>query len=99
MGSQGEDMAQRVKATKASSAPDEMASTPLPRIFVRIPAYRDPETLPTVERLFERADHPERVSVGVCWQYGPDEGPLPVPIRFGILFAEGHRAQTELADL
>lgn len=49
------------------------------RIFVRIPAYRDPEVLETIARLFERADHPERVSVGVCWQYADDEGPLELP--------------------
>ncbi len=40
-----------------------------PRIFVNIPAYRDAETARTVEDLFAQATHPERVFVGICWQY------------------------------
>lgn len=73
-------MARRVKAGPRPA--DDGLDLDAARIFVRIPAYRDPETLPTLERLFERAERPERITVGVCWQYGPDEGPLPVPIRY-----------------
>ncbi len=41
------------------------------RIFVQIASYRDPECHPTIRDLFEKAAHPERVSVGICWQYDP----------------------------
>ncbi|MDQ6684524.1 MAG: 2OG-Fe(II) oxygenase, partial [Pseudomonadota bacterium] len=40
-----------------------------PRIFVFIPAYRDGETAPTVDDMFAKATHPERIFAGVCWQY------------------------------
>jgi len=41
----------------------------LPRIFVSVVSYRDPEAVHTLEDLFEKAAHPERVFVGVVWQY------------------------------
>jgi hypothetical protein len=40
-----------------------------PRIFVSVVSYRDPEAVHTLEDLFEKAAHPERVFVGVVWQY------------------------------
>jgi len=46
-----------------------------PRIFVRIAAYRDPECEWTVRDVFRKAAEPERVFVGVCWQYQPREDP------------------------
>ena len=42
------------------------------RIFVQIASYRDPECHATVRDLFEKAKHPERVNVGICWQYDPE---------------------------
>jgi hypothetical protein len=44
-----------------------------PRIFVHIPSYRDRECQWTVKDLFEKARHPERVFVGICWQSLPEE--------------------------
>ena len=41
------------------------------RIFVQIPSYRDPELQPTLEDLFATAEHPERLSVGLCLQIDP----------------------------
>jgi len=41
-------------------------------IFVQIPAYRDPELVPTLVDLIEKAQAPRRLRVGVCWQH--DEG-------------------------
>lgn len=41
------------------------------RIFVQIPSYRDRECQWTVKDLFEKARHPERVFVGICWQFDP----------------------------
>lgn len=45
----------------------------LPRIFVQIASYRDSECQWTVRDLFEKAAHPERITVGICWQYMPGE--------------------------
>ncbi|MEO1720888.1 MAG: GlcNAc-transferase family protein [Pseudomonadota bacterium] len=39
------------------------------RIFVQIPSYRDRECQHTIRDLFAKASFPERVFVGVCWQY------------------------------
>ncbi|WP_170942151.1 GlcNAc-transferase family protein [Noviherbaspirillum denitrificans] len=46
-------------------------STSLPTIFVSIASYRDPDCQNTVRDLFEKAAHPERVFIGICWQYVP----------------------------
>ena len=45
----------------------------LPRIFVQIAAYRDAECQWTVRDLFKQATHPNRIMVGICWQYHPEE--------------------------
>ncbi len=56
-----------------------------PRIFVQIASYRDPECQHTVKDLFDKATHPERISVGICWQYVKEEDaicfevPYPYP--------------------
>ena len=50
-----------------------MTAPSLPRIFVQIVAYRDPECHATITDLFEQATHPERIHVGVCWQYDAAE--------------------------
>lgn len=48
-------------------------------IFVQIPSYRDPQTLPTILDALDKARYPERISIGLCWQYmpGADEPMLP----------------------
>ncbi len=45
---------------------------PQPTIFVSIASYRDPECLKTVLDLFAKADHPNRVFVGVYEQNDPE---------------------------
>jgi len=49
-----------------------MASS-VPRIFVSIAAYRDPECQWTIKDLFEKAYLPDRVNVGICWQVLPED--------------------------
>ncbi|CAA7619556.1 GlcNAc-transferase family protein [Magnetospirillum sp. UT-4] len=44
-----------------------------PRIFVNIASYRDTECQHTVRDLFSKAKHPDRVFVGICWQFIPGE--------------------------
>jgi len=39
------------------------------KIFVHLPAYRDPELLPTIESALKNAAHPERLIFGVCHQF------------------------------
>lgn len=57
----------------------------LPTIFVSIASYRDPECQHTIAHLYAQAAHPERVFVGVCWQFDPKldkecfEVPAPRP--------------------
>jgi len=50
-----------------------------PAIFVQIPAYRDPEILSTIEDAVNKAEFPDRLHFGVCWQYsdGVDNKFLP----------------------
>jgi Glycosyltransferase (GlcNAc) len=45
-------------------------------IFVSIAAYRDPELLPTIEDCLAKAQWPDRLRFGICWQHGPEEVPL-----------------------
>ncbi len=44
-----------------------------PTIFVSIASYRDPDCQNTVRDLFEKAARPERVFIGICWQFVPGE--------------------------
>lgn len=46
---------------------------PADRIFVQIPAYRDPLLGSTLDSLFDEASAPERLRVRVCWQRGRRE--------------------------
>jgi hypothetical protein len=42
------------------------------RIFVNIASYRDTECQWTVRDLFEKAENPDRIFVGICWQFAPE---------------------------
>ena len=44
-----------------------------PRIFVGIASYRDRDCQWTVKDLFAKANHPERIFVGICWQVIAEE--------------------------
>lgn len=44
-----------------------------PSIFVGIASYRDTETQWTLADLFRKATHPDRIVVGICWQFVPGE--------------------------
>lgn len=85
------NMAARKKGRKAKAAA-------LPRIFVQIASYRDPECQHTVKDLFEKAAHPERVFVGICWQFvkGEDdicfEVPYPRPQQVRVHEVDAHES-------
>lgn len=40
-------------------------------IYVQIPAYRDPQLIPTINNLLQTAKYPERLRIGICRQYHP----------------------------
>ena len=52
-------------------------------IFVSIASYRDSECQWTVKDLFEKATFPDRIFVGICWQFvpGDDDDCFQVKIR------------------
>ncbi len=39
------------------------------KIFIQIAAYRDPELIKTIESILSRADNPENLTFGICWQH------------------------------
>lgn len=61
------------------------------KIFVQIASYRDPECQWTVKDLFNKAEHPDRISVGICWQYSKENDrdcfkePSPYPGQTRII--------------
>ena len=42
-------------------------------IFIQIASYRDPQLLPTLKDMIDKADHPENLRIGICWQHSPDD--------------------------
>ena len=44
-----------------------------PKIFLHLAAYRDPELIPTVKDALEKADRPDRLTLGIVWQTIPEE--------------------------
>ena len=44
------------------------------RIFIHLPAYREPELVPTIKDALKNAEHPERLVFGICRQYNPEDG-------------------------
>ena len=43
------------------------------KIFVQIASYRDPELIPTIQDMLEKAKYPENLVFGICWQYDSSE--------------------------
>ena len=42
-------------------------------IFIQIASYRDPQLLPTLKDMIDKADHPENLRIGICWQHSLDD--------------------------
>lgn len=45
----------------------------LPTIFIHLPAYREPELVPTIKDALKQAKHPDRLVFGICRQFNPDD--------------------------
>lgn len=43
------------------------------KIFVHLPAYREPELIPTIEDALNQAANPKRIVFGICRQYNPED--------------------------
>ena len=56
-------------------------------IFISIASYRDRQLTSTIEDLLEKAERPERLRFGICWQHGGEATSLPYldDARFRIL--------------
>jgi hypothetical protein len=46
----------------------------LERILIHLPAYREPELIPTIEDALNNAEFPERLVFGICRQFNPEDG-------------------------
>jgi hypothetical protein len=44
------------------------------KIMIHLPAYREPELVPTIKNALENAAHPERIHFGICRQYNDEDG-------------------------
>lgn len=44
------------------------------QIFVHLPAYREPELIPTIEDCIARAKYPKRLVFGICRQFKQEDG-------------------------
>ncbi len=42
-------------------------------IFIHVPAYREPELIPTIESAIQNANNPERLVFGVCRQFNEED--------------------------
>jgi len=42
-------------------------------IFVQIASYRDPQLIPTLKDMVEKAKNPEALKITICWQHSDDE--------------------------
>lgn len=47
------------------------------KIFVQIASYRDPDLNNTIQDIYNKATHPENITIGLCHQYGDDDWDNP----------------------
>ena len=94
---------EKVVGTKPKDIPKQIERISSPqdnkRIFVQIAAYRDPDCQQTVKDLFEKSAHPERIFVGICWQFikGEDDlcfqVPYPYPNQVRVQEVDARQSQ------
>jgi len=44
------------------------------KIFVQIAAYRDPQLIPTIKDMLEKAKKPKNIRLGIARQFHPEDG-------------------------
>jgi hypothetical protein len=98
----GEAMSNPTGENEAVAAAASVSAARSPkhaRIFVQIAAYRDPDCQYTVQDLFLKAAHPERISVGICWQTVRDEDaccfqvPCPRPEQLRVIEVDARESR------
>lgn len=57
--------------TSTMSTPTNLESKET--IFVQIASYRDPQLVPTLDDLFDKAENPQNITVCVAWQHSEDD--------------------------
>lgn len=55
--------------------PREVVMKPMSKqtIFIHLPAYREPELIPTIKDALAKAKYPKRLRFGICRQYHPED--------------------------
>jgi hypothetical protein len=43
------------------------------KIFIQIAAYRDPQLLPTLHDMLNKANKPKNLVIGICWQHSTED--------------------------
>ena len=61
------------ETSNAEAPPVVAMRSKRPKIFVNIASYRDPECQWTIKDLYEKAKYPDRINIGVCWQFDEKE--------------------------
>ena len=62
------DYGRKQKPFKFNSDPNKR------KIFLHLPAYRDPELIPTINDAIKNAKFPNRLVFGICRQFNPEDG-------------------------
>ena len=42
-------------------------------IFIQIASYRDPQLLPTLKDMLDKAKYPENLRIGISWQHNQED--------------------------
>lgn len=63
------------KSTTKQAPPTKVVSSKNNRtIFLHLPAYREPELVPTIKDAIAQAKNPQRLRFGICRQYNSEDG-------------------------
>jgi Rps23 Pro-64 3,4-dihydroxylase Tpa1-like proline 4-hydroxylase/peroxiredoxin len=88
-----------LSATVKKAVSNKKSAAKLPRIFVQIASYRDPDCQWTVKDLYEKASNPERIFTGICWQFVKSEDqicfeqPYPYPDQVRVLEVDAKKSK------
>lgn len=65
------------------------------KIFVQIASYRDPELVPTIRDCIAKAEHPENLTFGICWQRDEKESlqEFATDPRFQVIDIPWHQSK------
>lgn len=67
-------VAKKVVKKVVVEKPKTVRRKKLPTIFVHLPAYREPELVPTIKDALAKATRPENLRFGICRQFNEEDG-------------------------